>query len=263
MLLGEKTPFPTAYDPALLCGIPRDTSRNNLGINAADLFDGFDIWNCYEMYWLNANGNPQVAVLQMKIPCHSPKLVESKSLKLFLGSFNNTKFADKSQVKQCIHEHICALLEIEDFELTLFGPNDWDRLVPGVPVGLCVDDFNIVDEVNLKVQAEHVHETLYSNLLRSICPVTGQPDFATIVVNYSGRRLVPASLFGYITAMRNHRGFHEEVCEIIFRDVQAVTQADSLSVSCHFTRRGGIDINPVRVSPGAETTQVVTRFSRQ
>ena len=248
--LGRHSDYVDHYDASLLFAVPRSEARSSLGIQGVLPFVGVDIWNAYELSWLTNKGKPQVALAEIRVPCDSASLVESKSLKLYLNSFANSRFVDADQVSSRIAEDLVNLLNAPvAVELRALNTT-----FAAVPAGLCIDDQDLeladveVGADVLRAGSEHKAERLYSNLLRSRCPVTGQPDWATLSVEYQGHAIDPAGLLRYLVSFRNHQGFHEQVVERIFVDIQQRCRPDKLIVYGRFTRRGGIDINPWRSS---------------
>ena len=253
-LLGREVSYPDQYDPSLLFPIPRQTARAELGIvETGPLpFVGHDRWHAYELSWLDARGKPRVATATFTIPCTSPNLIESKSLKLFLNSLNNARFNSDSAVLECIRTDLSARAGA-DVDVALGLP---PMLEQGE--GESLDDLDVEIDHYGPPRAEGLiidptdlgEETLTSALLKSNCPVTGQPDWATVVLRYAGPRIDRNELLRYLIGFRNHAEFHEQCVERIFRDVQAHCQPRWLSVEARYTRRGGLDINPWRATPG-------------
>ncbi len=249
ILLNEKPSYQDTYAPSLLYPIPRSLGRGEIGIKAGEVpFRGIDIWNCYELSWLNLKGKPQILMLQMIVPCESEVLVESKSLKLYFNSFNNSKFSDESEVIELISKDLNAIL----------GGRVLISKIPsldqGELSGESIDDLDIeCDEyrINKKIlktvgSGEKISEVLYSNLLKSNCLVTNQPDWGSVQISYSGVKIDHESLLKYIVSFRNHNEFAEQCAERMFTDIMSQCSPDSLTVYLRFTRRGGIDINPIR-----------------
>ncbi len=253
MPLGKAARNTGTYTPSLLCGIERTTQRDSFGLSEALPFGGEDIWTCYELSWLNARGKPQIAGLRIKVRCTSPCLVESKSLKLYLNSFAQTKFTNKADVLSTLDSDLtlafCAPIIVELLETgQLSMANDQ---FPGT----CIDRFDVAvshykrEPTLLKLEEgdeRMVKETLFSHLFRSLCPVTGQPDWASVMVQYTGRPIVRESLLKYLISFRNYAAFHETTVEQIFLDLKKFCRCEQLSVLGCFLRRGGIDINPFR-----------------
>ena len=257
--LGKNTPYINHYAPELLVPLSRQQARDQLSLtdNGRLPFVGNDYWTAYELSWLNKKGKPVVATAEFTMDCRSPYLIESKSFKLYLNSFNQTPFADTEAVKTCLRNDLSTVLQSE-LNVVLFAA---DSKIPGVEKvlpGRCIDHLELnvqhyqPDARLLQVQPQQqvVRELLYSHLLKTNCPVTGQPDWATVFVEYSGRRIIPDSLLAYIISFREHRDFHEHCVERMFCDIQRHCEPDHLVVYARYTRRGGLDINPLRKSPG-------------
>lgn len=252
-LLGREVAYPDHYDPSLLFPIPRRQARAEIGIADDALpFGGHDRWHAYELSWLDARGKPRVATATFTVPCDSPNLIESKSLKLFLNSLNATRFNSDAAVLECIRTDLSARAGA-DVEVVFGLPPmatghageslddldvEIDHYGPPRPQGLLIDPEAIVEE------------TLVSALLKSNCPVTGQPDWADVTIAYRGPRLDRAGLLRYLVSFRDHAGFHEQCVEQIFVDLLARCAPQQLSVEARYTRRGGLDINPWRATPG-------------
>lgn len=252
--LGRSVAYPQAYAPDLLFAIPRAAARAAIGIRADALpFIGLDRWHCYELGWLDARGKPCVATATLELAADTPNLVESKSLKLYLNSLNAVRMADADSVFARI---------ASDLSRCAGGPVT-------IHAGLSpmqADDFASIDAQQITVEdygppnADHLHveagatvaESLRSDLLKSNCPVTGQPDWASVRIHYRGARIERAGLLRYLVSYRDHCGFHEQCVEQVFVDLMARCQPQSLSVEARYTRRGGLDINPWRATPDAQ-----------
>ncbi len=250
--LGQKSDYPARYSPQVLHPIPRAQGRLAIGVPEQWPYAGEDIWNAFELSWLLPSGKPRVALLELRVPAHSPHIVESKSLKLYLGSFNQTVFDSTALVESAIIHDVSAAAgaEVSAHVLELNSPQ-LHHLVT-LP-GDCVDELNpAAFEYSINAELLHcepgdvVSETLHSHLLRSNCPVTGQPDWASVMVQYRGCRIDRAGLLAYIVSFRNTQEFHEQCVERIFTDVMQRCQPERLTVYARYTRRGGIDINPWR-----------------
>lgn len=267
--LGKATAYQSHYAPELLFPIPRQPKRNELGISGSVLpFVGEDIWNAYELSWLNAKGKPVVAVGCIRVPADSPNLIESKSFKLYLNSFNQTEFATIDDVRKTL-EHDLSLAADAAVRLTLEPLSANPSAVIGNPTGFLIDNLDIectrydpAPEFLACTADNAVEETLYSHLLKSNCLVTGQPDWAMVVIRYRGRPIDRAGLLRYIVSFRNHNEFHEQCVERIFTDILNGCQPESLAVYARYTRRGGLDINPFR-STGEYTCPDNVREIRQ
>jgi 7-cyano-7-deazaguanine reductase len=263
--LGKSVPYRDVLDPTLLFPIERAEARVRLGLKGTPPFVGVDRWTCYELSWLDMRGVPQVAIATIEYPSDSPRLVESKSLKLFLGSMNFTRFSDGRAVADVICAELSSLLNSDHVSVSLAYPSDWAKVVVHEPLGVSIDAVEGNRETSLQLRAgpEIVEEALHSNLLRSLCPVTSQPDWGTLMVQYRGRQLDRSSLMTYLIGHRSYQGFHEECCERIFADVMAACAPTSLWVGCFYTRRGGLDINPERWLPGTHRPAFAGRLARQ
>jgi len=251
--LGQPTQYTDRYDNRLLCPVPRSLKRQELGLGEPLPFVGEDQWNGYELSWLNPKGKPVVALLQLRIPCHSPNLIESKSLKLYLNSYNQTAFATETAVAEQLRADLSAVAGAE-VAVTLSSPDDlglW-QIVP-LP-GQCLDDLDIAvdryqvdsDLLHCLPDAPEVEERLYSHLLKSNCLITSQPDWASLWLHYRGPAIDHAALLRYLISFRQHNEFHEQCVERIFCDVLRRCRPLQLSVYARYTRRGGLDINPWR-----------------
>ena len=249
--LGRETAYPDRYDPALLFPIPRAAARAQIGVDDQALpFTGHDGWNVYELSWLDLRGKPQVAVGRLTVPADSPHLIESKSLKLYLNSFNSERLADAESLQARIERDLSA---------TAGAPVSMVFGLPGMGViaGENIDfvdvDINEYGPPNARLleadDSSHVNETLVSDLLKSNCPVTGQPDWATLSIDYRGPRIEREGLLKYLASYRDYREFHEQCVERIFIDLMTHCRLQSLSVQANYTRRGGVDINPWRGTP--------------
>lgn len=251
--LGQVTDYVDRYTPALLAEIPRWDAREHLDLDDTTLpFHGIDIWNAYELSWLNAKGKPQVAMVQIIVPCGSPCIVESKSLKLFLNSFANSRFNSSAAVRSAIEQELSRIVKAQ-VEVSLMSLQQAAQLPVWEDQGLCVDHLDIefenydyAPEVLTCDQGPEQTGVLVSHLLRSHCPVTNQPDWATVMVRYIGAPISPVGFLRYVVSLRNHQGFHEQIIEQMFVDLLRQCAPRRLSVYGRFTRRGGIDINPFR-----------------
>ena len=248
--LGKEVAYIDTYTPDLLFPIPRQQSRDSLGIAADQLpFTGIDIWNAYELSWLNPKGKPQVACAQFRFPCESAAIIESKSFKLYLNSLNQTAFTDRAELQAQIAKDLsnCVGATVQVFIHDVDAGNTFSQLQ-----GLCLDDIDISishytpDPDLLRNAGQKVEETLYSHLLRSLCPVTAQPDWASVEIAYTGSSIDHAGLLQYLIGYRQHQEFHEQCVERIFSDISLRCQPEQLSVRAFYTRRGGLDINPTR-----------------
>ncbi|SFX63193.1 NADPH-dependent 7-cyano-7-deazaguanine reductase QueF [Marinospirillum alkaliphilum] len=246
--LGQSTPYTNRYDPGLLYPIPRSGSRQD--------FYGVDIWNAYEVSWLNARGKPQVRLAEFRVPADSANIIESKSFKLYLNSFNLTRFDDQQTVVQQLEQDLSAAAGAS-VAVKLHAVDV--GLQPQPLNGECLDELDIDIQHYLPEPAllsadpkQLVSETLVSHLLKSNCPVTGQPDWASIQISYRGPQMDRAGLLAYLVSYREKGDFHEACVEQIHRDLMQRCHPDYLSVYARYVRRGGLDINPFRCSEPVE-----------
>lgn len=252
--LGRHAKYGTTYDAGVLRAIPRAGPRAELGIAQGDAlpFTGVDRWHAHEVSWLQPTGLPRVATLTLDIPCTTANIVESKSLKLYLNTFAMTRFADPGEVVDRVHNDVSAVV---GGEIAVAARGIGEERRAG-PTGDCLDDLPVeISEYAyapslLEFDDEAGTDAVYSHLFRSVCPVTGQPDWGTISVRYEGRTVLRESLLRYLVSFRTMSGFHEDAVERIFVDLLKGMQPNSLRVEGCFLRRGGIDINPVRGAGG-------------
>ncbi|WP_305806394.1 NADPH-dependent 7-cyano-7-deazaguanine reductase QueF [Stenotrophomonas sp. YIM B06876] len=249
--LGREVDYPAHYDAGLLFPIPRVAARREIGIDGAVLpFVGHDRWHAYELGWLDARGKPCVATATLRVPCDSPNLIESKSLKLYLNSLNAARFNRPDAVRERIAVDLSARAGA-DVQVD-FGLPPLDGLIDGDSIDLLdveIDCYGPPQADFLRADASDiVSETLVSALLKSNCPVTGQPDWASVSVQYRGPRIDREGLLRYLVSYRDHAEFHEQCVERIFLDVMRCCQTQSLLVEARYTRRGGLDINPRRAT---------------
>jgi len=267
--LGQSSEYIDTYTPSLLHSIERASARMEIGVEPDRLpFQGEDVWMCYELTWLSARGKPEVSAMRIKVPASSPSIVESKSLKLYLGSLAQTRFANKAELLNTLNSDL-GLAFRAPVMLELIDLSQVPETV-SQPPGICLDGLDVKlttyerepDLLALEEGEERVvKETVHTNLFRSLCPVTGQPDFATMVIRYLGRPITRGSLLAYLVSFRNHQAFHEATVEQIYMDIQTVCQPDQLSIAGRFLRRGGIDINPFRSNVDDQMPQM--RLPRQ
>jgi 7-cyano-7-deazaguanine reductase len=263
--LGKTVEYRDTFDPTLLFPIERALAREKNGVPHPPPFEGVDVWRAFELSWLNEAGVPKVAIAKISYSALSPKIVESKSLKLFLNSFNNFVFNSEQEVVTAITEHLAKILEVT-VEVELLFPSSWHQDTLVAPPGESIDDLKLppaLSAESLKESDSVVRETLHSNLLRSLCPVTGQPDWGTLVLSYQGKKLNRAALLSSLIEHRNFQGFHEECCEKYFMLLDKALEPTDLTVGCFYTRRGGIDINPIRWKRRGEALFGYERLSRQ
>jgi len=263
--LGKSIPYGDSVDESVLFPIERGPSRTRLNVRDPLPFEGVDRWTAFEVSWLDDAGIPQVGIATITYPASSPMIVESKSLKLFLGGFNFTKFSSLAEVELAVGEALRRRLRCDQLIVSILPPEEWGREVVVAPPGVCVDrvSINSGQDFRLRSLDEEAEELIYSNLLRSLCPVTAQPDWGTVSIKYRGRKLSHASLVGYLLSHRSQQGYHEECCELLFMDLLSVLSPTQLWVGCFYTRRGGIDINPERWLQGTEPPRVGGRLARQ
>ncbi len=254
-LLGKPTCYQVDYDPSLLFAIPRQIKRDEIGLVGDLPFMGADIWNAYELSWLNLRGKPHVAIATFIVPADSPNIVESKSFKLYLNSYNQTRLVSHEVLVAQLRTDISAVVGAAvQVQLTL--PEDFSQLAMGELAGELLDRLDIeVDSyspnpalLQVQAEAETVEQTYVSHLLKSNCLVTGQPDWATVQIQYVGAPIEPAGLLRYLIGFRNHNEFHEQCVERIFVDIMRNCHPLKLSVYARYTRRGGLDINPWRTN---------------
>lgn len=252
--LGQKTEYKSEYDPTLLQAVPRQLNRDGLGITEVQPFDrGADIWTCYELSWLNSNGLPQVAIAEVAIDCHSENLIESKSFKLYLNSFNQTKFNSVKAVEETLIKDlsecasgqvsvkVCKLSDYTNTPIVDFSGECIDEQA------IKIEDYSFSNRYLANIaEGEVVEETLVSHLLKSNCLITSQPDWGSVQIHYIGKQLNREKLLRYLVSFREHNEFHEQCVERIFTDLMTFAQPEKLTVYARYTRRGGLDINPFR-----------------
>ena len=259
--LGKASAYADQYDATLLFPIPRAQKRAELGITGDAPFFGADLWTAYEVSWLNARGKPQVALAHITVPCESPNIVESKSFKLYLNSFNNSRFTSTEEVRDAIRADVSEAVwrgsdQPRTIGLKLVLAEAFEQERMGELEGVLLDRLDIeCDQYTPApelLKADHgqipVSEDLVSHLLKSNCLVTGQPDWGSVQISYSGPQIDQEGLLKYIISFRNHNEFHEQCVERIFMDIWARCKPIKLSVYARYTRRGGLDINPLRTS---------------
>ena len=247
--LGKSTAYPDRYDPSLLFSIERGPQRMPLGLTAPLPFSGVDIWTAYEITWLDERGKPQLAIGEFRVPADSPATVESKSFKLYLGSFMQERIGTDTALGRII---TADLLRACGAHVEVRLTRELGRLAIAELPGQSLDEMDLaIDHFEpqpdaLAADGETVEESLRSSLFKSNCPVTGQPDFGDILVRYRGRRIDHRGLLTYLVSFRKHRAFHETCVERIFMDITHRCRPEALTIYGRFTRRGGIDINPFR-----------------
>jgi len=264
--LGQTTDYCQQYDASLLFAIPRQENRDELGFDLNTLpFVGLDIWTAYEVSWLNAKGKPIVRIVEFSFSADAPNLIESKSFKLYLNSFNGTRFDSEEEVIS-LWETDLAKISGGEVYADVRQLNQVQEIAGAMP-GECLDDLDV--EINdyqinpqlLTTEAQMVEETLNSNLLKSNCLVTGQPDWGSVLIRYQGQKINQTNLLKYLISFRNHNEFHEQCVERIFTDIMQQCQPEKLTVYARYVRRGGLDINPYRSN--FENEFDLTRLARQ
>ncbi|ELY4518431.1 NADPH-dependent 7-cyano-7-deazaguanine reductase QueF [Cronobacter muytjensii] len=269
LTLGKSTDYRDIYDASLLQPVPRSLNRDPLGLRADALpFHGADIWTMYELSWLNQNGLPQVAIGQVEINAASVNLVESKSFKLYLNSFNQTRFASIDDVRETLERDLRACAQ-GDVSVTLRRLDEVEGELVARFEGECIDNQDLIitdyefDAALLTDAAgeARVEETLVSHLLKSNCLITHQPDWGSVQIRYRGPKICREKLLRYLVSFRHHNEFHEQCVERIFNDIQRFCQPEALSVYARYTRRGGLDINPWRSNDSF--TPATGRLARQ
>ena len=247
--LGRRVAYPGNYDPSVLRAIQRRTARQQAGIRDPLPFQGEDVWNCYELSWLTPSGLPRIGILTLRVPADSPRIVESKSLKLYLGGFGGSTFEHSAAACSTIEGDLSRETG-SPVRVSIGGPDDAQRL--GEFATYCLDDLPVsVDRYErspdlLTTTGETGPDAVHTHLFRSVCPVTGQPDWGSVAIAYRGRLLERASVLRYLVSYRDTADFHEVATERIFADLHNATDATELTVDARFLRRGGIDINPFR-----------------
>ncbi len=258
--LGKSSAYVNVYTPSLLFPIPREPKWQELGLDPEQLpFHGADVWNCYELSWLTPSGKPEMAAAEFVFPIKARRIVESKSFKLYLNSFNQTIFRDRQEVVQTLESDLSVAAQ-GPVMVRLMSMSQLHAAGMMHMPGVCIDDQQIsIDTyeynpelLELDLKRGRGREALHSHLLKSNCPVTGQPDWATIMIDYSGVRIDHASLLKYLISFRQHADFHEQCVERIFCDIQSLLgRRSELTVYARYVRRGGLDINPYRsTEPG-------------
>ncbi|QFH51290.1 NADPH-dependent 7-cyano-7-deazaguanine reductase QueF [Leclercia adecarboxylata] len=269
LTLGKSTAYRDTYDASLLQGVPRSLNRDPLGLKADALpFHGGDIWTLYELSWLNARGLPQVAVGHVELDYTSVNLVESKSFKLYLNSFNQTRFDSWEAVQHTLERDLSAYAQGK-VTVALYRIDELE----GQPIahfhGTCIDEQEIeIDNYQFDTawlenaaSGKVVEETLVSHLLKSNCLITHQPDWGSVQIQYRGAKIDREKLLRYLVSFRNHNEFHEQCVERIFNDILQFCQPETLSVYARYTRRGGLDINPWRSN--SDFVPAIGRLVRQ
>jgi len=270
LTLGKKTSYDNSFDAKLLQPVPRALNRDGLKLDKELPFYGDDMWTGFELSWLNAKGKPVVAMANFTIPFDSDNLVESKSFKLYLNSLNQHRFYSTDAVQQQLSQDLsdCANGKVK---VVLILAKDFSAQQIVAPQGECIDDLDISIE-NFEFSADYLHNSvdvsgasvtqrLHSNLLKSNCLITNQPDWGTVEIHYQGPQINQEALLRYLISFRQHNEFHEQCAERIFCDLMAHCHCQKLSVNARYTRRGGLDINPFRTN--FEVTPANSRQARQ
>ncbi|MDQ6881485.1 MAG: NADPH-dependent 7-cyano-7-deazaguanine reductase QueF [Pseudomonadota bacterium] len=259
--LGKPARYVDRYDASLLFPISRGPKREELGLGASMPFFGADLWTAFELSWLTPRGKPQVAIAHVTVPCETPNIVESKSFKLYLNSFSNSRFASADEVRERIRTDVSEAVWRGDPGQSSVGvkillPDQFDKEPVHELDGLSLDRLDIEctdyqpnpDLLSAASDEKPVQETLTSSLLKSNCLVTGQPDWGSVQIRYSGPQIEQGGLLRYLVSFRDHHEFHEQCVERIFMDLWQRCQPVKLTVYARYTRRGGLDINPFRTS---------------
>ncbi|WP_099074420.1 NADPH-dependent 7-cyano-7-deazaguanine reductase QueF [Proteus alimentorum] len=267
--LGKETQYHNQYDAGLLQGVPRSLNRDSLALTAENLpFHGADIWTMYELSWLNSRGLPQVAIGHVELDATTENLIESKSFKLYLNSFNQTRFESWDIVEKTLLKDLttCAKGKIN---LTIYPLSHFTSQPIVNFAGECIDEQDIeIDNYQFDVQWLNesttetlVEETLVSHLLKSNCLITNQPDWGSVAIQYKGKKIDREKLLRYLVSFRQHNEFHEQCVERIFHDIMQLCEPETLTVYARYTRRGGLDINPWRSN--CEFVPEISRLARQ
>ncbi|MCL1076760.1 NADPH-dependent 7-cyano-7-deazaguanine reductase QueF [Parashewanella spongiae] len=269
LTLGKATGYDEVYNPNLLQGVPRKLNRDAISLTSTLPFHGFDIWTGYELSWLNSKGKPMVAIVEVQLSHTSENLIESKSFKLYLNSFNQTKFDSVEQLQQMLKQDL-SLCSNGAVTVNIIEPKHFStQRVIEFP-GTCIDNLDIevndysfnpdylVDGTDDK---QIVAETLNSNLLKSNCLITSQPDWGSVMIRYQGPKINREKLLRYLISFRQHNEFHEQCVERIFVDLKKYCHCSKLTVYARYTRRGGLDINPFRSD--FEQPSINLRLARQ
>ena len=273
--LGKAAAYIDQYDATLLFPIPRAGKRAEMGVTGAAPFFGADLWTVFELSWLNLRGKPQVALAHITVPCESVNIIESKSFKLYLNSFNNTRFVDAAEVQKRLRADISEAVwrggvVKSSVGVRLIATDMFDREPIYEMDGFSLDRLDVEcsrytpapDLLKTAANEPPVNEVLVSNLLKSNCLVTGQPDWGSVQISYTGAQIEQEGLLQYLVSFRNHNEFHEQCVERIFMDIWTRCKPLKLTVYARYTRRGGLDINPFRTSH-PQALPANTRMARQ
>ena len=251
LTLGKDVTYLQHYSPQLLQGVPRSLNRQEINLSTALPFTGMDIWNGYELSWLNPKGKPQVAIMQCLVPINSVNLIESKSFKLYLNSFNQHKMSCIDELQHTLQEDLSRCAG-EQVRVSITPAREFNNVQCTEFSGECLDELDIeIDNYLLRPDylvagGQPVNESLFSNLLKSNCLITHQPDWASVFIRYQGQQIDKAGLLRYLISFRQHNEFHEQCVERIFCDIMHYCKPQKLTVYARYTRRGGLDINPFR-----------------
>jgi len=264
--LGKPASYKDEYDPGLLFPIARAPQREAIGLSGVLPFSGTDLWTAYELSWLAPNGKPEIAIAYFRVPAESPSLVESKSVKLYLNSFSQTRLAGQHEVARALQDDLSRACG-KPVAVELVRPAAFARLAIDELAGESIDDLDVETRDYspqpdaLAVGGATVEETLVSHLFKSNCPVTGQPDWGSVQIRYRGPKIDRAGLLRYVVSFRQHTGFHEHCVERMYVDLRDRCRPERLTVYARFSRRGGVDINPFRSdcepapAPGGRTAR--------
>jgi len=267
--LGESIPNPSRYDPGILYPIPRGSARALLDIEKKLGMYGFDHWRAYELSWLNSKGKPIVAIAEMFFDVDSENIIESKSLKLYLNSLNQERFPDSKAVAEVIANDLSATSK-SAVRTVIHGLDSQSQHTESLRSGKLLDTLDV--EISSETPDESllandgdmvVDETLLTDLFRSNCPVTGAPDWASVLIRYTGKKINEAQLLSYLCSFRHHQGYHEECAERIFRDIMRCCRPEELTLTMNYLRRGGIEINVYRSSKPLSADKLEPRSIRQ
>ncbi|MBB3212816.1 7-cyano-7-deazaguanine reductase [Herbaspirillum sp. Sphag1AN] len=269
-LLGKTSIYPSTYDASQLFPIARQPKREELGVQGTLPFFGVDIWNAYEVSWLNLRGKPQIAIATFLIPADSPNIIESKSFKLYLNSFNQTRLESQDALIALLQKDLSAAAGA-GVQVMLTAPEQFEQLSMGELSGLLLDrlDIEVVDHhpdpqlLSAAQDEAPIEQSLLSHLLKSNCPVTNQPDWGSVQIHYVGAPINQEGLLKYLIGFREHNEFHEQCVERIFIDILRQCRPQKLSVYARYTRRGGLDINPWRSNFSAMQAPTNSRNARQ
>ena len=267
--LGSQTEHPKQYQPEVLYPISRLASRSFLGIDKKIRMFGLDHWQAYELSWLSSSGKPQVGIGEFYFNSESENIVESKSLKLYLNSLNQERYKSTETVRSLVEQDLSSISRSE-VQVVIHLLDEIENEVFSARVGKCIDHVDVEliaqqpDSQLLNItELDSDDEVLYSDLFRSNCPVTGQPDWASVEIRYTGKNISESSLLAYLISFREHLGYHEECAERIFRDIMLKCEPSELRVGMNFLRRGGLDINVYRSTAAVTSDSVNSRLIRQ